>query len=455
MNTEVRILVVDDEEAMRVSLAGWLNKEGYRTLTAASGPEALHHLAKESCDLILVDMKMPGMDGLELLHHLREEYPEVLSLVITAYGSIENAVEAMKQGASDYLLKPFDPEHLLFMVDKILRHKAVLEENALLRERLAEREEVVFGDLLAGSPSMLKIFKRIEEVGPTATPLLICGETGTGKELVARAIHAKSRRAFGPFVTINCGSLTETLLESELFGHERGAFTGAVKTRRGRLEMADGGTLFLDEIGDIPLKMQVDLLRVLEEKFFQRVGGSEAVKSDFRLICATHRDLIQLIREERFRQDFYFRINVITLSIPPLRERPQDIPVLTDHFVKLFARELGKRVEGLAPEALRMLMSYSWPGNVRELRNVLERAVVLAHSPRVGVRELSFLQGGREDISGGLTLKEFEKAHIRKTLETLDWNISGAAKMLGIDRTTLSRKMKRHGLLRPSPSAHS
>lgn len=455
MKTENRIMIVDDEEAMRESLSAWLMKEGYQTTVADSSLQALSFLAEADYDLLLVDIKMPGMDGLELLGRLRQEYPQVMVIMITAYGSIETAVEAMKKGASDYLLKPFDPEQLIMLIEKVLKYQAVLEENLLLRERLADREETVFEDLVSSSPAMIEIFKLIEDVAATDTQILINGETGTGKELVARAIHARSQRASGPFVTINCGAQTETLLESELFGHERGAFTGAVKTRRGRIEMAGGGTLFLDEVGDIPLKMQVDLLRVLEEKSFYRVGGNHPVKSDFRLICATHRDLSTLIRAGQFRQDFFYRINVISLQIPPLRERQEDIATLAEYFRSYFVRQTGKPIQGLTPEAIETLSRYDWPGNVRELKNVVERAVVICRTPWIGGRELTFLQAGEGTETGAVTLEEMEKNHIQKTLGWSDWNITRAAKTLAIDRGTLLRKIKRYRLNRPSRTTKS
>ena len=453
MNREIRIMVVDDEAAMRESLAGWLTKEGYQTVTAGSGPEALSLQKDCPSDLWLVDIKMPGMDGLELLQKVKIDWPQILVIMITAYGSIESAVEAMKQGASDYLLKPFDPEHMLLIVEKLLKQQALLEENLLLKERLAEREGSLVENLVSSSPAMQPIFKLIEDVAPTETPVLITGETGTGKELVARAIHARSPRAFGPFVTINCGAMAESLLESELFGHERGAFTGAVKARRGRLEMAGGGTLFLDEVGEIPLKMQIDLLRVLEERTFQRVGGSLSLTSDFRLICATHQDLPKLIAAGRFRPDFYYRINVIAISIPALRDRPEDIQALAEHFLIRYSREMNKPVKGFTPEALRLLSAYSWPGNVRELKNVVERAVVICRSIVLGAPELVFLQPGQGEEPRGLTLQEVELEYLRRTIAASDGNISLAAKTLDIDRSTLIRKIKRYGLNKPSASA--
>ena len=347
------IMVVDDEEAMRESLSGWLVKQGYRVQTAGSGPEALSYLAQDSYDLLLIDIKMPEMDGLELLRLVKSEHPQVLVIMITAYGSIENAIESMKRGADDYLLKPFDPEQLMILIEKMVQQRALLEENQTLKDRLAEQTLVGMGDLITASPVMRPVLDLIQQVSAADTPVLISGETGTGKELVARAIHTVSARAYAPFVTINCGAQPEALLESELFGHERGAFTGAVKARRGRLEMADEGTLFLDEIGEIPPKMQVDLLRVLEEKTFHRVGGTSPVASDFRLISATHRDLPKLVQEGTFRQDFFYRIAVITISVPPLRDRPEDIPLLAKYFLDRFSRETGKRSRPFPPRPLK------------------------------------------------------------------------------------------------------
>ncbi len=449
MKRWIRIMVVDDEEAMRESLAAWLVKDGFEVATAASGEQALNLLSEAPFDLLFVDIKMPGMDGLELLRRLRTEYPQAMVVIITAYASIDTAVEAMKLGASDYLVKPFDPEQLMVLIDKLVEHKALMDENQALKARLLERDKSVFEDLIGQSEAMRRVFALIGDVAPTDSPVLITGQTGTGKELVARAIHARSPRAYGPFVPLNCGAVTETLLETELFGHERGAFTGAVKARRGRLEMADGGVLFLDEVGDISGKMQVDLLRVLEDKVFFRIGGTTKVNTDFRLICATHQDLPDQIARGRFRSDFYFRINVISINVPPLSERLEDIGLLAVHFLERFALDTGKRIEGFAPEALARLKGYSWPGNVRELKNVIERAVVLCRGERIGVEVLSFPGEDRPAATGLATLEEVELDHIRRTLAATDWNVSQAAGHLGIDRGTLSRKMKRHGLSRP------
>ncbi|MCF8061328.1 MAG: sigma-54 dependent transcriptional regulator [Deltaproteobacteria bacterium] len=440
------ILVVDDEEAMRESLAAWLQKAGHEVTMAAGGDGALEVLGQQPCDLALVDVKMPGMDGHELLRRIKEDHPRVMVVMITAYGSIESAVEAMKQGANDYLLKPFDPEHLMLLIEKLVKQKEVMDEYHVMQARLAEWDTGGFEDLLGRSLPMREVFKQIEEVAQTDTPVLISGETGTGKELVARAVHSRSLRTYGPFIAVNCGAIPEHLLESELFGHERGAFTGAVKTRLGRLEMANQGTLFLDEVGEIGLAMQVNLLRALEEKRFLRLGGQREVESDFRLICATHRNLDLLMEEGRIRSDFYYRINVITIRVPPLRERRDDVPLLAHHFLHQFAREMGRRVDGIAPEALRLLQDYAWPGNVRELKNVIERAVVVNRSGTVEGDDLTFLRAGETARSGAGSLEEVEAGHIRKTLETCGWNISRAARILGIHRGTLTRRMKKYGL---------
>jgi len=444
-----RILVVDDEEAMRESLGAWLEKAGHEVDLAGSGPRALEVLSGRPCDLALVDIKMPGMDGHELLRRIREEHPRVMVVMITAYGSIESAVEAMKQGANDYLLKPFDPEHLMLLIEKLVKQKEVMDEYHIMQARLAEWDTGGFEDLLGRSDVMRKVFTLIEEVAQTDTPVLIRGETGTGKELVARAVHVRSLRTYGPFIAVNCGAIPEHLLESELFGHERGAFTGAVKTRLGRLEMANQGTLFLDEVGEIGLPMQVNLLRALEEKSFLRLGGQREVTSDFRLICATHRDLTGLVEDGLIRSDFFYRINVISIEVPPLREREEDIPLLAHHFLHQFAHEMNKNVEGIAPAALRLIQDYPWPGNVRELRNVVERAVVVNRGGTIEADDLTFLRPREEAEPCEGTLEQVEARHIEKTLERCGWNVSEAARILGIHRGTLTRHMKKFNLARP------
>ncbi|MBW1889076.1 MAG: sigma-54-dependent Fis family transcriptional regulator [Deltaproteobacteria bacterium] len=449
MSLATQIMVVDDEETICEALEAWFIKDGYRVEKAGSGLEALERMAKKHFDVYFVDIKMPGMDGLELLGRLKEKQPDANVIMITAHGSIQSAVEAMKLGACDYLCKPFDPDQLSLLMERVMASKALRDENETLREQLMEKRETLWEGFVAQSDAMHHVFSIIEDVAPTGTPVLITGETGVGKELIAEALHMQSRQSDGPFIAINCGAMSETLLESELFGHERGAFTGAVKARRGRLEMANNGTLFLDEIGEISSKMQVSLLRVLEEKHLQRLGGNQSISTHFRLLSATHRNLSQLIRENRFREDFFYRINVITLPVPPLRERLEDVPALADHFLDLYVQETGKRLEGFTQRALGMLMAYSWPGNVRELRNVIERAVVLARGRMIGAEELTFLDTSSKDCRlGTLTLHEVEISHVRSVLDTCNWNISRAAKQLDIDRSTLNRKIKRFHLVR-------
>ncbi len=450
MRLSTRVMIVDDEEAICESLKAWFMKDGYQVETVTSGTEALKRLQDKHFDIYLVDVKMPGMDGLELLSRLKERQPDAVVIMITAHGSIETAVEAMKRGAMDYLCKPFDPDELSLLMERMLAHKALRDENIALKEQLIETHEGFFDVFIIHSDPMRKILDTIQEVSRSSAPILITGETGVGKEMVAKAIHYRSERSCGPFLAVNCGSLSESLLESELFGHERGAFTGAVKARRGRLEMANHGTLFLDEVGEISAKMQVSLLRVLEEKSLVRLGGSQSIRSDFRLICATHRDLPQMIREGHFREDFFYRINVITIQIPPLRDRVEDIPVLADHFLKRYVEETGKHLEGFTQRALGILASYRWPGNIRELRNVVERAVVIARGRMIGAEELTFLASGTDICSlGPMTLEELEITHIRATLEACNGNITRASKQLGVDRSTLMRKMKRYQLVRP------
>ncbi len=447
MKASTRIMVVDDEETICEALMAWFIKDGYKVETALSGAEALAHLKEKDFDIFLVDVKMPGMDGIELLSRIKEKQPEAVVIMMTAHGSIQTAVEAMKRGAGDYLCKPFDPDSLSLLMERVMMQKTLKKENIALKERLLEQQEEALSVFIVHSEPMRKIFSTVDEVAPSSAPILITGETGVGKDLVARAIHLRSPRSFGPFVAVNCGALSESLLESELFGHEKGAFTGAVKTRRGCLEMADNGTLFLDEIGEISTKVQISLLRVLEEKRFLRLGGSNSVSSDFRLITATHRDLPPLIKENQFREDFYYRINVITIHIPPLRERKEDIPVLSDHFLKRYVEETGKHLEGFTARALEHLTAYPWPGNVRELKNVIERAVVIARGRMIGTEELKFLDPGKQTVDpSSVTLEELEKNHIKSTLLSSDGNISQAAKKLGINRSTLSRKMKQYHL---------
>ena len=449
MRLSTNVMIVDDEETICEALKAWLFKDGYQVETALSGADALKRIQDMPYDIYLVDLNMPGMDGIELLSRLKEYQPDAVVIMMTAHGTIQTAVEAMKRGAMDYLCKPFDPDELSLLMERLLAHKVLRDENIALKEQVIERHEGFSDVFLIQSDPMRRVFATIEEVAPSSAPILITGETGVGKDMVAKAIHLRSERCCGHFLAVNCGSLSETLLESELFGHERGAFTGAIKARRGRLEMADGGTLFLDEVGEISPKMQVSLLRVLEEKSFIRLGGSQPIQSDFRLISATHRDLPLLIKEGQFREDFFYRINVITIHIPPLRERLEDIPVLADHFLKRYVEETGKHLEGITQRALGLLTSYHWPGNIRELRNVIERAVVIARGRMIGAEELTFLNPHAGVCSlGPMTLEELEINHIKAALDACNGNISRASRWLGVDRSTLMRKMKRHDLTR-------
>lgn len=449
MSNMMQVLVVDDEETICLSLAAWLTKEGFHVETATSGKEALKLLEIRFFDLYLVDIKMPGMDGLELLAKIKALQPNAAIIMITAHGSIQTAVASMKSGAIDYLCKPFDPEALSLLMERVATTKALRDENELLRLQIMEQYEAACDGIVAQSNAMRSVLDTIEEVAPSPAPILITGETGVGKDLVARLIHMRSQFAQGPMVAVNCGAQSESLLESELFGHERGAFTGAIQARRGLLEMADKGTLFLDEVGEITPKMQVSLLRALEEKKIQRLGGTQPIHTDFRLISATHRDLQQRLQEGLFREDFYYRINVITVHIPSLRERPEDIPVLADFFLQKYTQETGKRIEGLTQKALDILQAYPWPGNARELRNAIERVVVIARGRMIGAKELDFLQVRDDDCRlGQLTLKEAEIRHLQAALDVAGWNITQAAKQLGIDRVTLSRKIKRYQLSR-------
>ncbi|MFZ5866464.1 MAG: sigma-54-dependent transcriptional regulator [Thermodesulfobacteriota bacterium] len=447
-----RFMVVDDELIVRESLAAWLEKEAAVVDRAESGEQALDLMQQNLYDILFVDIKMPGMGGFGLLERVRQVYPTTVVVIITAYGTVEYAVEAMKLGANDFLVKPFDPEGLSLLVAKLLEHKRLLEEKQYLQSQVSR----CWGgpdEIIGQSKGMLNLFEQIVEIAASDTSVLILGETGTGKELIARAIHANSNRLGGPFVPINCGAIPESLMEAEIFGFEKGSFTGAIRPKKGLIEVAEGGTLFLDEVGEVSIKMQVDLLRVLQDKTFFRVGGVAPIKADFRLISATHRDLNDEVAKGNFRQDFYYRINVITLRVPPLRERREDIPLLVRHFIKSFAQETNRNVDTITDEALQILVEYDWPGNIRELENVVERAVVTARTTIIGPDAFSYLKSDvicapRE--SAALTLEAAEIAHIRRILDQEDWNISRAAKILQVDRTTLHKKIRRYALERGS-----
>jgi len=441
--TRGKILIVDDELVVRDSLGKWFASEGYIARPAGGAREALELIQQLEFDIALIDIKMPGMDGMELQARLHEADPELTVVIMTGYASVETAVQALKHGAYDYITKPVDPDELSHLVANALEHKRARREVERLRENLQE----VFPstELIGKSPAMKKATELIEMVAPTEAIVLITGETGTGKEVVARAIHAAGPRRYMPMVTIHCGGFTETPLESELFGHEKGAFTGAQYRKKGKFEIADGGSVFLDEIGDISLKTQTDLLRVLEEKEIVRVGGDQPIKVDFRCIAATNKNLEALVKEGAFRADLYCRLSVFCIDLPPLRERRDDIPLLVDHFLNKFCMATSRAMPQLSAEALEVLMHHEWPGNVRELENAVERALVVGRGPEIRPADFSF-QFRADEPKGGQTLDEVERAHIERILRETQHNLSRAARVLGIDRTTLYNKLRRYGL---------
>ena len=439
-----RILIVDDEHSVRSSLREWFLEDGFEVETAEDGLDALRHLDDGAFDLMIVDLKMPGMDGISLQRRVREIDPDATIIILTAFASVETAVEALKMGAFDYVTKPVDPDELSHTVRRALERKQLSEENVRLREKVSELSGAT--PILGQSPSMRHVLELVESVATTDASVVIRGESGTGKELIARAIHAQSPRRFFPIVAVNCGAIPETLLESELFGHEKGAFTGAQYRRKGKIELAHGGTLFLDEIGDIPAKMQVDLLRVLESHRFTRLGGTQEIESDFRLICATNRDLEELVREGTFREDLYYRIHVFAIDVHPLRERREDIPELVEHFVHKFGRAMGKPPKQLTADADQLLRSYDWPGNVRELENAIERAMVVGQGNRIRPEDLPLHVEREAARPKERSLEALERDHIERVLREESGNVSQAARVLGIDRGTLYNKMKKYGI---------
>jgi len=444
-----RILVVDDEHAVRDSLFHWFEKDGYEVTAAESATEALSAFQEHAFDVALLDIKMPGMDGMELQEHLHKIDPSLATIMITAFASVETAVRALKQGAFDYVTKPIDPDELSHLVQRALEKRRLERENLQLRETL---DDLVAVDTIIGeSLPMQKVLELIRHVADTHATVLIRGESGTGKELVARAIHANSPRRYFPIVPVNCGALPETLLESELFGHEKGAFTGAQYRRKGKIEMADGGTLFLDEVGAVSARMQVDLLRALETKEITRIGGSRPLKVDFRIVCATNEDLEKAVEEGRFREDFYYRINVFSIEVPPLRDRRSDIPLLAEHFRQRLARQMDKRITRIGPKALKLLQEQEWPGNVRELANAIERAMVVGRPPEIRPEDLPLGAPRPATIpfdAPPLSLAELEKRHIASVLEQTGWNITRTAEVLEIDRVTVYNKIKKYALRR-------
>jgi len=446
------ILIIEDEAKLRRLLELNLDDDGFKTLSAGDAETGLKLLNSEPVHLVLTDLKLPGMSGLDFLHKAKEQNAALPVVVMTAFGSVETAVEAMKAGASDYVLKPFSLAEIRIVVHKELDHSRLQEENRSLREALGQKYS--HPNIVARSPKMQEVLSTVERVAPTNSTVLLGGESGVGKDLIARAIHEKSRRASGPFVKINSTAIPENLLESELFGYERGAFTGAATSKPGKFELADKGTLFLDEIGDVPPAIQVKLLRVLQEREFERLGGTRTIKVDVRLLAATNRDLRAALEQGTFREDLYYRLNVVPIDIAPLRERKEDIPDLANLFLKRFSKDSGREIRGITPAAMQMLLSHYWPGNVRELQNVIERACALAAGPELDVHDIQLdtprtrAGAGSSDrfLPDGVTLDQWEDEMIRESLKRANGNKSQAARLLGLSRNALRYRLSKIGI---------
>jgi DNA-binding NtrC family response regulator len=449
---ELNILVVEDGQSQREMLRDFLIKEGHKVTEAENGEKAVQSVLKGHFDMLLLDYKMPGMDGMQVLKEVKKINPEIDVVIITAYGTIETAVDAMKAGAIDYITKPIDFDELLILVDRVSERRVLIRENEILRQGLREKG-VTLDKIVYRSQKMNALVNMTSRVAASRATVLIRGESGTGKELFARLIHNLSPRSANPIITVNCSALSESLLESELFGHEKGAFTGATARRIGRFEESDSGTLFLDEIGDISAPVQVKLLRFLQEREFQRVGGNQTIHADVRIISATNRDLEAKVKEGNFREDLFYRLNVVVMDIPPLRERKEDVPLLIDHFLKRFATENGKTMAGMTSEARDLLLKYDYPGNVRELENIIERAVVISRNPVVSLDDLPFTEeriyadnGGKK---GGLlrgSIEEMERKLILEAMEKAGDHQTKAAEILGISERMLRYKLKKYGL---------
>ncbi|MBE9518646.1 MAG: sigma-54-dependent Fis family transcriptional regulator [Bacteroidetes bacterium] len=442
MSGKISILIVDDEDSVRDSLYNWFIEDGYEVDCAENAKQALSILESKNMDIILADIKMPGMDGLEMHRRIRSLNKDSIVIIMTAFASVETAVQALKDGAYDYITKPFDPDDLSHLIRNASSQITLKDENKVLRNKVISLENV--DDLIGSSEMMIKVLKEVERVAQSNSPVIITGESGTGKELIARAIHSNSRRKFSPLVSVHCGALTESLLESELFGHEKGAFTGAMYNRKGRFEMADGGTIFLDEIATISQKMQIELLRVLETKTFLRVGGNKEITSDFRVICASNKDLKKMVENGTFREDLFYRLNVVNIRIPPLRERVQDIPMLVDHFIKIYCTSMSRNIMTIDQAALKRLEQYDFPGNVRELENMIERAIVIGNEKEIRLKDLPI---EKEMTSSSFnSLEDLEKQYILQVLNKYDWNITRSAKVIKVDRVTLYNKIKKYDL---------
>ncbi len=445
------ILIVDDEESIRQSLDGILQDEGFRTLFASNGEEGLSMLREESPDLILLDIWMPGIDGIEVLRRIKENHPEQLVVMMSGHGTIETAVRATRIGAFDFIEKPLSLEKVLLTIHNALRIGQLVEENRSLRAKIAKDDEMI-----GESAAIEELKAQISIAAPTSGWVLITGENGTGKELVARAVHTHSHRRDKPFIEVNCAAIPEDLIESELFGHEKGAFTGATALRKGKFDLAHEGTLFLDEIGDMSLKTQAKVLRILQEKKFERVGGQRTIEVDVRVIAATNKDLEEEIQRGNFREDLYYRLNVLPFHVPPLRERQEDIPHLASHFLKYFCAKEGREIKNLTPGAIDVLRHYAWPGNVRELKNIIERLVIMTPESLITERHLPAslrarkaahrLPGTTEPGTYREAREEFEREYLVQKLEENDWNISRTAEVIEVERSNLHRKIKSYGI---------
>jgi len=457
-----KILIAEDEERMRKALAMLLSNMGYKLQLAKDGVEAFELFENDHFDVVITDLKMPRMNGYELLKKIREINSTVPIIIITAFGTIESAVEAMQSGAIDYITKPFEEEKIKLTIEKALEIRKILDENKVLKNQIAERYN--FQSIIAESPEMKKVIELAKEVSQSNSTVLILGESGTGKELLTRAIHLNSPRAGGPFVPINCAAIPDTLLESELFGHEKGSFTGAIERKMGKFELSTNGTLFLDEIAEMSLPLQAKILRATEEKTFERIGGLKPIKCDIRFIIATNKNLLKLVNENKFREDLYYRISVFPILIPPLRERKSDIMPLTKHFLEKYCKEIGKHIPTISKKAEEFLLNQKWEGNVRELQNIIERAVILLKgdtlTPELLIRDvyqefhqLESTQKGNDYfpfLKEGFSLEEYEKSLILKALEISNYNKSKAAKILGISRATLRYRLEKYNIINQS-----
>lgn len=454
MSKKVKILIVDDEAVMRDTMSDWLLEKGFNVVSVISGMEAIEKVKTGSFNIAFVDMKMPGLDGLEVLRAMKRIDPETAVVIMTAYATIETAIEAMKEGAYEYMIKPFSLDVVELIVKKIVKYQELVAENILLRKRLEEK--VHLKNIIGKSPQMKEVLELVANIAETNSTVLIQGASGTGKEVIARAIHLKSLRREMPFIAANCAAIPRELLESELFGHEKGAFTGATYTKKGRFEQADGGTLFLDEVGEMSLSAQVHLLRVLQEKEFRKVGGTELIKVDARIISSSNKDLEQAVKEGRFREDLFYRLNVIAIYLPKLKERKDDIPLLVDHLLTKYGLESGRGKKTMSPEAMALMMKHAWPGNVRELENVIERAVILSkdivikpeYLPQIVKKEP---QGDHRVFIQDRSLEEMEKQYIYGVLRENNWNKSKSSRILGIERMTLYHKIKKYNLDKLKP----